>query len=544
MQVMDATTVNRILELRVKDLAGRPHERSAAERKAILQRALGLEPLPPRTPLNAQVTGEVLRDGYRIDKVSYESRPGFLVTANLYLPLADGPFPVVLRPHGHVPGKKAAPISQASAIGLALSGFAVFVIDSPGHSGDTGPENERAGQGSHRDFFLAMGAPLFGTYVWDVMRGLDYLETRPDCDTKRVGITGESGGGQATIYAYAMDERIQTAVSVCAPGAIEIQPNNGCPCNHVPGLLEVGDRAEVLGIRASDGAVMILGAEEDAEFPPDAHRRTEEKLRKLFRSGRGEHRVRSEIFPYGHDYNRRMREAALAFFREHLLGEPSRPYAPEPIPLTDGGLNPAPANTVPFDAPELWARSPEDRSTRTLRDLLDLALVEAYPQPFDAMARLVPWGRYGKLWELRPGGILSLHDAELTPAEPESIPLPHQEIEVRYAMYLGLSVAEVYAQLIHLTLPGAPAGWEERGLAGDALTSLVASMKTLVASPSGPPPGLVIAQGPFAGWVAYYLAKLRPDLTIRATHPPTAWSDALRLNLESVIQPGARYLAF
>jgi dienelactone hydrolase len=542
---MDAEAINRMLELRVKDLAARPIERTRDQRRHLLHRALGLDPLPPRTALNAAVTGTVTREGYRIDKVRYESRTGVLVTAHLYLPDGVERPPVILRPHGHWAGKKSDPIVQASAIGLALSGFAVLVVDSPGWSWDENPQNERAGMGKHDDPFLAMGAPIQGLYAWDLIRGIDYLESRPDIDATRIGITGESGGAAATMYTFAIEPRIRAAVPVCGISSLEINPHQGCLCNHVPGVALLGDRSDILALRADDGALMVIAAEDDPEFPLEGHRRMDEKLRRAFRAGRGDHSYRFEVFPFGHDYNRRMREAALAFFREHLMVEPPRPYAPEPIPLTDGAANPRPANTVPFDDPAMTVVPVEERSTLTFRDLLERALSEPYPEPFDPGARLMPWNRYGKLPEVKAGPFLAIHDAGITSKEPESIPLPVGEIDLRLCLYLGLSAGELIAQILHLAAPGGPSGWEEQGMAGDVLTSMVASMRTLIGNaPSGPPPGLAIAEGPVASFAATLLKRYRPDLTLQVSHPISDWNDALRLNLPPIIQPQARYLAF
>lgn len=542
---MDAQAINQMLELRIKDLAARPPEMTKTERVEALKKCLGLEPPPPRTALNAVVTGTIDRVDYRIDKVRYESRPGLLVTAHLYVPNEPGQHPVILRPHGHWQGKKSEPLVQASAIGLVLSGFAVFVVDSPGNSWDVNPQNERAGMGVHDDPYLAMGVPIQGVYAWDLIRGLDYLETRADIDASRVGITGASGGGAATMYAFAIEPRITVAIPVCAISSQEVNPHQGCLCNHVPGVDLLGDRSDLLAVRVEDGALMVIAAEDDPEFPLEGHRRMDEKLKRAFRNARGENRYRFELHAFGHDYNRRMREGALAFFREHLMDEVPRVYAPEPLPLTDGNANPAPANTVPMDDPELTVVPIEERVTVTFRELLDRALSEPYPEPFGATARMVPWNKYVKMPEIKPTAIVAIHDAGITPRETESMVLPFDEIDIRLTTYLGISVAEAFAQILHLAMPGGPSTWEEKGLTGDALTSLVASMRTLIGTaPSGAPPGLLIAEGPVASFTASFVKRLRPDITIQATHTFTGWNDALTMGIPALMQPSARYLAF
>ncbi|AIE87359.1 alpha/beta hydrolase family protein [Fimbriimonas ginsengisoli] len=541
---MDARMVNRMLEQRVRDLAAKSPSGSLEERRRTLRKSLGLEPMPPRTELNAQVTGILMRDGYRIDKLRYESRPRVLVTAHLYRPEGEGKWPVILRPHGHWDHKKSARIVQAGAIGLALAGFATLAIDSPGVSWDDNPQNERREMGPHDDWFLSMGMPVLGVYVWDVLRGLDYLETRTELDTTKVGITGASGGGATAMYAFALDDRIAAAVPVVSVASLEMNPNLGCLCNHLPDLMANGDRSDVLGMRAPNGAVMVLAAEVDEEFPIEGHLRTEEKLKRIYRHHRCEHKVRFERFWGGHDYNRRMREAALAFFTEHLRGAKPAPYLPESRPLFDGILNPYPTGTEDPTNPALLVTESHERSTRSFRELLGTALAEPYPEPLNSEPRVMSWRRYGNLLDVRPGAIVAIHDSTVeNPKEAGSIVLPIEEVDQRLCIMLGLSMAELFGQLLHTFLPGGPEGWEVAGagIAGDALTSMIASVRTLVSTPEAPPK-LIVAEGPVASLAARFLARYRPDLDVQATHLWTSWREALDQNIRQNAQPNARYL--
>ncbi|MBI3722010.1 MAG: prolyl oligopeptidase family serine peptidase, partial [Fimbriimonas ginsengisoli] len=327
------------LDRQVRSAAHVDPPRSRAEQverqvrqKAELMRCLGLDPLPERTPLNARITGTLDRGRYRIEKLVFESRPGFLVTALLYIPKAEPGtrFPVIVNPHGHWRLKKAEPVVQSRLISQALSGYLALVVDSPGWSFEGDAPIERRWEGTHDDPTLTLSAgSATGIYVWDLMRGLDYLETRPEADMQHVGITGTSGGGLATVYAFAADERFTAAVPVCYACSLELQPNNGCLCNHVPGTLQVGDRADVLGIRAP-APVMLIGASNDSEFPPDAMKRSGEKLRALYAIAGAADNARCQIFESGHDYSQPMREAALGFFDQHLRGRGNGKPVPEP----------------------------------------------------------------------------------------------------------------------------------------------------------------------------------------------------------------------
>lgn len=181
---------------------------------------------PERTPLNARKTGEIRSDGFRIEKILFESQPGLVVSALLYLPAGGaGPYPVVLMPCGHSESGKAG--YQAPAALFASNGVAVFCFDPIG-------QGERRQLPFDLSFDLSFGPPgkppgafnptvehttlnvgpillgrnLATAMIWDGIRAIDYLETRPDLDAKRIACAGNSGGGMMTSYLLALDERL------------------------------------------------------------------------------------------------------------------------------------------------------------------------------------------------------------------------------------------------------------------------------------------------------------------------------------------------
>ena len=542
---VDANSLNKMLEARVKDLAARgPSVKGPDARKSLL-RALGLDPLPDRTDLKPVITGTIRRDGYRIEKLRYESVPGLIVTAHLYIPDGNGPFPVILNPHGHWRYKKVEPVVQARGISLALEGFAALIVDSPGGSWDANEVNERKGIGDHNNWFLNLGRCIQGVYAWDLMRGLDYLETRPEMDCLRVGITGTSGGGTATMYTFAIDDRISCAVPACYATSMEVNPHNGCLCNHVPGAMDFGDRAHILAMRAP-APIMLIGATNDEEFPPEGHKKTFEKLKAIYKSKKKESNVRLELVEGGHDYSRRMREAMVAFFREHLLGEPARTHVPEKRPLTDGAGNPFEAGTASITDPRLMVTTWFERETKSFSDLLDESVALPKPDPFVPAERMIGWGRHGRIAKLQTHDIVSIHDVTVVAPSSDSIALPIDDVDQRLCIYLGLSVPEYFAQWLHVSLPSGPEGWESARVgstSGDALTSMIASVKTLVSS-SNPEvaPSKLIAKGEVASMTAMFLKLYRPNLEIETSQKFEGWSDALKLNIRQLVQPSARYL--
>jgi dienelactone hydrolase len=359
--------VNAFLDRKVKAAAALPipatrdeFERRRERQRREVMRSLGLDPLPPRTPLNARVTGTIPRPGYRIEKIVFESRPDFPVTAHLYVP--DGPpgrrYPVIVNPHGHWEWKKQEPTVQSRLIGQALHGYLAMVVDSPGHSFEGDNRVERRSAGTHDDLRLILGSTnATSVYVWDLMRALDYLATRPEADMTRVGLTGASGGGLATMWAFAAEPRFTCAASVVYASSYEVNPNNGCLCNHVPASLQVGDRSDVLAVRAP-APVLIIGAEEDGEFPAAGMRLTGEKVRRIWGLYGRSADAWTRIFPGGHDYNRPMRETALGFFDKYLRGVGTGAPVPEPAFTTEKP-----------DAPEMYVLADPPAKTLTMREI-------------------------------------------------------------------------------------------------------------------------------------------------------------------------------
>ncbi len=179
---------------------------------------------PERTPLSAKVVGKEQRDGYRIEKVLFESQPGHYVSAILYLPETEPPYPGVLVPCGHSANGKARDLYQRAPILIAKSGMAALCYDPI----DQGERHQLVGEdgkpiitGSTMGHCLAgVGANLVGrntaTYrIWDGMRAIDYLQSRPEVDPGRIGCTGISGGGTLTSYLMALDDRIFAAAPGC-----------------------------------------------------------------------------------------------------------------------------------------------------------------------------------------------------------------------------------------------------------------------------------------------------------------------------------------
>jgi len=204
-------------------------DRWPEERERLLtayRRMLG--DFPERTPLNARVTGRLERASYAIERLIFESRPGLLVTANLYVPkgITRGERrPAVLVPCGHSENGKAAETYQRLCIGLATRGYVVLIYDPLGQGERQlywNPElgrSELGGNTTQHSFagnqcFL-LGINLAQYMVWDSIRALDYLCARPEVEPERIGMAGNSGGGTNTAQTAPLDERIKAAAICC-----------------------------------------------------------------------------------------------------------------------------------------------------------------------------------------------------------------------------------------------------------------------------------------------------------------------------------------
>jgi dienelactone hydrolase len=178
---------------------------------------------PEKTPLNARVIDKGERDGYRYEKILFESRPNFFVTAVMYLPVSEGPYPGVLVPCGHDANGKAAEAYQRAAIFLAHNGIAAMIYDPIGQGERSQLLNADGKQkyGSTIEHTMVtvgsipLGLNVAGYRVWDGIRGIDYLCSRDDIDPERIGCTGNSGGGTLTSYIMALDERVLCAAPSC-----------------------------------------------------------------------------------------------------------------------------------------------------------------------------------------------------------------------------------------------------------------------------------------------------------------------------------------
>lgn len=195
-------------------------------------------PFPEKTPLNVQSVGTIDRGQFTIEKIIYEGRPGYYVTANFYLPKGrEFPAPGVLLVCGHSAEGKGYHLYHECALGLVLKGYAVLAIDPTGQGErseyfdpDTLEHRVPLTVAQHhqlgRPSFL-VGNTLGGFRTWDAVRGVDYLVSRPEVDAGKIGAVGNSGGGQMAFLVTAADERVAVCVAAHPGGSQENTYLNG-----------------------------------------------------------------------------------------------------------------------------------------------------------------------------------------------------------------------------------------------------------------------------------------------------------------------------
>ena len=281
---------------------------------------------PARTPLNARVTGVLERPSYTIEKVIYESRPAFPVTANLYVPRRGrAPYPAVLGVCGHSEKGKAEVAYQAFSQNLARMGYVVLIYD-PISQGERrqylGVRGKYAPKGCCSEHTMAgnqmsLLGDFFGLWrVWDGIRGLDYLLSRPEVDRTRVGVTGNSGGGTLSTYLTALDPRFTMAAPSCFVTTYLCNCENELPADSEqipPGMVAAGlDMADFF-VAYLPRPTILLGQNNDY-FDRRGLEATYEELRRLYGVAGAPDAVRLFVGPTNHGYSVHNRQAMYRFF--------------------------------------------------------------------------------------------------------------------------------------------------------------------------------------------------------------------------------------
>jgi dienelactone hydrolase len=265
--------------------------------------------------------------------VYFQSLPGMYVGGNLYRPLGhgQGPFPAILNPHGHWSNGRLADTKDGSiparCISFARQGMIAFSYDMVGfndtHFADS-PTNRpfyevhRLFATNHTD--LLWNISLMGLQTWNSLRALDFLESLPDSDHKRLACTGESGGGTQTFMLGAIEDRLAAQAPVVMVSHIM---QGGCLCENAPGLRVEYSNMEIAAAAAPRPQILVAATGDWTKDTPKVEGPAIEHIYQLLRAPEKFHYVQ---FNFDHNYNQTSREAVYEWFGKWLSKTPSKPY--------------------------------------------------------------------------------------------------------------------------------------------------------------------------------------------------------------------------
>jgi dienelactone hydrolase len=289
---------------------------------------LGLDPLPSRSPLNTTVTGKVEHDEFTVENLHFQSRPGLYVTGNLFLPRkVEGRLPAILYVCGHA-GVKKDGISygnkafyQRHGEWFARNGYVCLVIDSLQLG-----EIEGIHHGTYRYgmwWWLNRGYTPAGVEAWNCVRALDYLQSRPEVDPERLGVTGRSGGGAYSWWIAAIDDRIKAAVPVAGITDLQNHVVDGCVEGHCDCMFCVNTYRwdyPIVAALVAPRPLLIGNTDSDSIFPLDGVIRTFEKVRKIYRLYGAAENVAVAITWGPHQDMQELQVPAMRWFNQHLQG--------------------------------------------------------------------------------------------------------------------------------------------------------------------------------------------------------------------------------
>jgi len=344
---------------------------------------LGLWPVPEKTPLRATITRTLDRGDYVVDMLHYQSQPGLYVTGNLYRPAkvaAGERLPAILYVCGHSPrprnGNKTA--YQSHGIWFARHGYLCLVLDTLEMGEITCTHH-----GTYRDgrwWWLSRGFTPAGVECWNGIRGIDYLASRADVDSERIGVTGISGGGASTFWIAAADSRVKAAVPVSGWSDLTSHVahrviNGHCDCMFLYNTWQ-WPMARVAGLVAPR-PLLFVNSDADPIFPMDGNERVINRLERLYSLFGAGDKVDSVVSVGGHAYRKDIRQAAYRFLNTHLKGDP-RPVTDSEVDLlTDSAQAPHPIPPEQLRVFPTDADFPSDaRNQRIDREFVPMARLD------------------------------------------------------------------------------------------------------------------------------------------------------------------------
>ncbi|MGB7327085.1 MAG: prolyl oligopeptidase family serine peptidase [Rubripirellula sp.] len=316
--------------------AGRP------ERQRQLRDMLGLDPMPPRTPLQAEVVDSTLHSDYRVERLHFQPSPGLYVAANFYVPAkVETRLPTILYGCGHARqangklsfGNKTA--YHHHGVWFARNGYACLIIDTIQWGEFLGDHH-----GTYRLkqwWWNNRGYTPAGVEAWTCVRALDYLETRPEVDADRFGVTGRSGGGAYSWWVTGIDDRIKVAVPVAGITTLRNHVVDGCVEGHCDCMYMINtyrwDYSMVAAL-AAPRPLLIANSDKDTIFPLDGVLAIHQQVRDVYRLYGEENKLGLQITEGPHRDTQELRVHAFRWFNRWLKNDDSLIQFPADKTLT------------------------------------------------------------------------------------------------------------------------------------------------------------------------------------------------------------------
>ncbi len=360
-------------------------ERQRPQWRAELAEMLGLSPEPPRTPLEPVVTGTVQGDGYVVENVHFQPMPRLYLTANLYRPAeVTGKLPAILYACGHSLVKEGG-VSLGNkthyhhhGVWFARHGYVCLVIDTVQLGEILGQHHGTYRLG--RWWWAARGYTPAGVEAWNGIRALDYLESRPEVDATRLGMTGRSGGGAYTWWVAALDERVKVACPTAGIATLRNHVVDGCIEGHCDCMFMHNSRQwdfDRVAALVAPRPLLILNTDKDDIFPLDGVYSIYRSTRRVYDLLGAGGSIGLHVTEGPHKDPQALNTGAFWWFERHLKGtdpmatfdEAAKPSlaaatlrvfrelpADERNTRIDGEFVPSPPAPAPPETAEAWAK--------------------------------------------------------------------------------------------------------------------------------------------------------------------------------------------
>lgn len=348
-----------------------------ARRLEEMRDMLGLLPWPERTPLRVRNAGRLERPGYTVEKLAFESLPHIYVTANLYLPrgaAAGNRVPAIVYVCGHSYSPHGAKAQyQRHGISFAKNGYACIILD-PIQIAETFALHHGILNQAMPEWY-ARGYSPAGVEVWNAMRAIDYLETRPEVDAAKIGMTGRSGGAAMTWFTAAIDPRVKVAAPVMGISTYAANLAANTQRLHCDCMFVVNSRRHCMlhqGALIAPRPLLMAHGSQDALFPVPSYEEFERRIAALYRSYGRAGDFRNIVVDTAHQDSDFLREQAIRWFDKHLMGGAEREldmtYTNEPGETLVAFPGGPPADAANHRVHETFLPTPAFRRYRRLPD--------------------------------------------------------------------------------------------------------------------------------------------------------------------------------